>query len=201
MIGIIDYGLGNVQSFINSYRKLGISAKPIKNKNDFENVDRMILPGVGSFDAAIQMLFASELIQKIEDLVLNESMPILGVCVGMQIMARKSEEGEKKGLNWIDADVKRIKKLDNLPLPHMGWNEIKLSNQDSTLLKSLNNSKFYFLHSYFLAMDNKDEQIALTNYSTVLTAAIQKNNIYGCQFHPEKSHSAGLKVLGNFANL
>ena len=201
MIGIIDYGLGNVQSFINSYKKLGISSKPIKNKRDFENVDRMILPGVGSFDAAIQMLFASELVQKLEDLVLNKSLPILGVCVGMQIMARKSEEGEKKGLNWIDADVKKIKKLDNLPLPHMGWNEIRLSHLDSTLLKNLDNSKFYFLHSYFLSIDNKDEEIALTNYGSALTAAIQKNNIYGCQFHPEKSHSAGLKVLGNFANL
>ncbi len=201
MIGIIDYGLGNVQSFINSYTKLGISAKPVKNKKDFKNVDRMILPGVGSFDSAIQMLFTSKLVQKIEDLVFNESLPILGVCVGMQIMARRSEEGERKGLNWINADVKRIKKVENLPLPHMGWNEIRLSNHNSNLLKNLDKPKFYFLHSYYLSMDKKDEQIAFTNYSSVLTAAIQKNNIYGCQFHPEKSHSAGLKVLGNFANL
>ena len=108
-------------------------------------------------------------------------------------MSRNSEEGLKKGLGWLDADVKIIRINKKLPLPHMGWNEIEIKNNDSKLMLNLNSRRFYFLHSYYLSMDNKSDQIAVTNYGQSLTAAVQKNNIYGCQFHPEKSHSAGLK--------
>ena len=201
MIGIIDYGLGNIQSFLNGFRILDVPAIPVKNKFDLQKIDRAILPGVGAFDSAIQRLNDFDLVQDLEDLVLNQSLPILGVCVGLQIMARSSEEGIKKGLAWLDADVKIINKKDKLPLPHMGWNEIDIKSNTSKLLLNLDKPRFYFLHSYYLSMDKKNDQIATTNYGGFLTAAVQKNNIYGCQFHPEKSHSSGLKVLENFSKL
>lgn len=201
MIGIIDYGLGNIQSFLNGFRILDVPAIPVKNKFDLQKIDRAILPGVGAFDSAIQRLNDFDLVQDLEDLVLNQSLPILGVCVGLQIMARSSEEGIKKGLAWLDADVKMINKKDKLPLPHMGWNEIDIKSNTSKLLLNLDKPRFYFLHSYYLSMDKKNDQIATTNYGGFLTAAVQKNNIYGCQFHPEKSHSSGLKVLENFSKL
>ena len=116
-------------------------------------------------------------------------------------MARSSEEGLKKGLGWLDADVKIIKIKKKLPLPHMGWNEIDILNDNSKLFNDLNSRRFYFLHSYYLSLDNKNDRIATTNYGEFLTAAVQKRNIYGCQFHPEKSHSSGLKILENFSKL
>ena len=201
MIGIIDYGLGNIQSFIDSFRILDVPAMSVKNKIDLQKIDRVILPGVGAFDSAIQRLNDSDLVKDLEDLVFNQSLPILGVCVGLQIMARSSEEGSKKGLGWLDANVKIIDTKDKLPLPHMGWNEIHIKNDNSKLLLNIDSPRFYFLHSYYLSMNKSSEQIAKTNYGRSLTAAVQKNNIYGCQFHPEKSHSSGLKVLENFSKL
>jgi len=200
LIGIIDYGLGNIQSFINSYRKLDIEAMPVRFNSDLKKIDHIILPGVGSFDSAIKLLWESNLVQEIEYLVFNKKIPILGVCVGLQIMTRNSDEGIMKGLGWLDADVKLIKTIKNLPLPHMGWNEISISRENS-LLTGLNNSRFYFLHNYYLCMDNVHDQIATTEYGDVITSAISNNNIYGCQFHPEKSHSGGLKILENFAKI
>ena len=201
MIGIIDYGLGNVQSFINSYRILGIKAVPVRYRDDYKKVDRIILPGVGAFDAAIERLANSEVYVDLDNLVIKNSLPVLGVCVGLQIMARKSEEGNKKGLCWINADVKIIRKLKNYPLPHMGWNEIHVKNDKTQLLKDVDKSSFYFLHSYYLSMDNQVDQIATANYGYEYTAAVSNKNIFGCQFHPEKSHDPGLKILENFAKI
>ena len=199
MIGIINYGLGNVQSFINSYRILGLKAISISKKEDFKKIERLILPGVGSFDEALKRFNNSGLADLTEELVLEKSMPILGICVGLQMMARSSEEGLERGLGWLDADVKAIKKDINYPLPHMGWNNIRVNNKKSSLLFSVDSSSFYFLHSYHLVVDNKADQIATADYGNQLLAAASKGNIYGCQFHPEKSHSSGLKVLENFA--
>ncbi len=201
MIGIIDYGLGNIQSFLDSFRILGVPAIRVKNQIDLKKIDKAILPGVGAFDFAIQRLNDSNLVKDLDYLVLKKSLPVLGVCVGMQIMARSSEEGFKKGLGWLDADVKIIKIKEKLPLPHMGWNEIDILNNNSKLFQDLNSQRFYFLHSYYLSPDNKNDRIATTNYGDFFTAAVQKRNIYGCQFHPEKSHSSGLKILENFSKL
>ena len=199
MIGIINYGLGNIQSFINSYRMLGISSISLSQKKDLKRVDRLILPGVGSFDNAIERLNNSGLRDGIEDLVFNKNVPILGVCIGLQIMAKTSSEGSSDGLGWIDGEVKIIDK--NLILPHMGWNEIKVEEKDSKLLSNLQSKRFYFLHSYHLIPNEEKNRIASVNYGGDILAAISKENIYGCQFHPEKSHSAGLKILENFAKL
>ena len=201
MIGIINYGLGNVQSFINSYRMLGIPSISLSCKKDFKRVDRLILPGVGSFDNAIKRLNNSGLRDHIEDLVFNESFPIMGVCIGLQLMAKSSSEGNSNGLGWIDGEVEIIDQDNKLILPHMGWNEIKVTEKDSKLLSNLQSKRFYFLHSYHFVPSQKKDMIASVNYGQDIVAAISKDNIYGCQFHPEKSHSAGLNVLENFANL
>ncbi len=201
MIGVINYGLGNIQSFLNSYRILGVKAKPVKNTLELNKCDHLILPGVGSFDAAMTRLKSSKLIDSIEKLVFKENIPILGVCVGLQIMARTSEEGEIKGLGWLDGEVKLIKKIKNLPLPHMGWNTIQIENDNSQLLKDTDNKHFYFLHSYCMEMDASEGITATSDYGENIVAAVSKNNIHGCQFHPEKSHTSGLTILENFANL
>ena len=201
MIGIINYGLGNVQSFINSYRMLGIQSISLSCEEDFKRVDRLILPGVGSFDNAIERLNNSGLRDHIEDLVFNESFPIMGVCIGLQLMAKSSSEGNSNGLGWIDGEVEIIDQDNKLILPHMGWNEIKVTEKDSKLLSNLQSKRFYFLHSYHFVPSQKKDMIASVNYGQDIVAAISKDNIYGCQFHPEKSHSAGLNVLENFANL
>ena len=201
MIGIINYGLGNVQSFINSFKVLGISAISVSNKDELKKVNRLILPGVGSFDGAIKKFNNSGLRDDIEDLILNKNLPIMGVCIGMHIMAKRSSEGILSGLGWIDGEVKIINQKKSLILPHMGWNEIKVEKENSKLLSNLQTKRFYFLHSYHFVTNQNSSKIAFVNYGEDILAAISKNNIYGCQFHPEKSHSAGLSVLKNFANL
>ena len=201
MIGIINYGLGNVQSFINSFRVLGISAISISNKDQLKRIDRLILPGVGSFDSAIRKFNNSGLRDDIEDLVFNNNLPIMGVCIGMQIMANSSSEGDLSGLGWINGEVEIIDQKNSLILPHMGWNEIKVEKENAKLFSNLPSKRFYFLHSYHFVTNQNSSKIAYVNYGEDILAAISKNNIYGCQFHPEKSHSAGLSVLKNFANL
>jgi glutamine amidotransferase len=201
LIGVINYGLGNIQSFLNSYRLLGVKAIQVKNTLELNKCDHLILPGVGSFDAAMIRLKSSKLLDSIEKLVFKEKIPILGVCVGLQIMARKSEEGDKKGLGWLDGEVKLIKKTKDLPLPHMGWNTLQIHNYKSQLLKDTDNKNFYFLHSYCMEMDTNEVIMATADYGKIIVAAVSKNNIHGCQFHPEKSHTSGLIILENFAKL
>ena len=201
MIGIINYGLGNVQSFINSFKVLGISAISISDKDQLKRIDRLILPGVGSFDSAIRKFNNSGLRDDIEDLVFNNNLPIMGVCIGMQIMANSSSEGDLSGLGWINGEVEIIDQKNSLILPHMGWNEIKVEKENAKLFSNLPSKRFYFLHSYHFVTNQNSSKIAYVNYGEDILAAISKNNIYGCQFHPEKSHSAGLSVLKNFANL
>ena len=201
MIGIINYGLGNVQSFINSFKFLGISAISISEKDQLKRIDRLILPGVGSFDNAIKKFNNSGLRDDIEDLIFNKNLPIMGICIGMHIMAKRSSEGIQSGLDWIDGEVKIIDQKKSLILPHMGWNEIKVEKEDSKLLRDLQSKRFYFLHSYHFVTNQNSNKIAYVNYGEDILAVISKNNIYGCQFHPEKSHSSGLGLLENFANL
>ena len=201
MIGIIDYGLGNVQSFINGYRILGKKAVAINNPKQLKKMNRLILPGVGSFDMAMKRLNSSGLIIDIEDLIFNKSVPILGVCVGLQIMTKKSDEGISRGLGWLEAEVKKIDHNNLLPLPHMGWNNINVEDKDSKLLAGVNKKRFYFLHSYHVISQNKDIHIASADYGGRILAAASKENIFGCQFHPEKSHNAGLQVLENFSKI
>ena len=205
MIGIIDYGLGNLHAFITLYKRLGISAQTVNTSNQLENSSRLILPGVGAFDNAMELLNNSGMLPKIEELVLEEKVPILGVCVGMQILGTKSDEGQLPGLNWISGKVKSFPSFsDSQPLstPHMGWNEVRFSNSKNVLGYELkDDSRFYFLHSYYFEPDVKENIVATSKYGFPFAAAISNGNIYGVQFHPEKSHQWGLKLLRNFAEI
>ncbi len=205
MIGIIDYGLGNIRAFSNIYESLDIPNKIIKSENDFEDVQKIILPGVGAFDYAITSLRESLLLSRLNYEVLECNKPVLGICVGMQMMANNSEEGKLDGLGWIDANVKKfnLDKVDiqKFPLPHMGWNKVT-NLTENELLKNLNNeSRFYFLHSYYFDEKSSNDAIAQSAYIEKFTSIVKKNNIYGVQFHPEKSHENGIQLLKNFSDL
>lgn len=204
MIAIVDYGLGNVQAFANIYRRLNIPATLASTARSLEQAERIILPGVGSFDWAMQCLERAGLRQVLDEQVLQRKVPVLGICVGMQMMARSSEEGSEPGLGWIDAEVRRFAfEPDNhkLMLPQMGWNDVEPA-QPSALLHGLDTgSCFYFLHSYYFAPDNEADVIATADYGGTFACGVQADNCYGVQFHPEKSHSRGIQLLKNFAEV
>lgn len=198
MLAIIDYGVGNINAFINIYKQLNIPIIRATNASHLDNITKLILPGVGNFDYAMEKFNISGMRDKVDELVLNQNIPVIGICVGLQMMANSSEEGHEKGLCWIDAEVQKFN-IKNLPLPHMGWNDIEV--KPNKLFVNLEvGSKFYFLHSYyFKCMENNS--IATASYGVDFTCAINKNNIYGVQFHPEKSHKYGIQLLKNFVEL
>lgn len=204
MITIIDYGVGNIFAFQNVYKRLNISTKIATTKEELIDAEKLILPGVGAFDYAMKQLNNSGMREKLDELVLEKKIPVIGICVGMQMMANKSDEGNLKGLKWIDANVKKFDEStlkQRTKLPHMGWNDVTpLKNHE--LFKNLETDAiFYFLHSFYFECNNYQNSIATSNYGVNFTSAAQSNNIYGIQFHPEKSHNYGEKLLLNFANL
>lgn len=204
MITIINYGLGNVQAFANLYKRLNIPTVIATGASDLEGATRLILPGVGAFDHAMELLVASGMREKIDDLVLNKKVPVLGVCVGMQILAGSSEEGKLSGLGWIDGRVRRFdeKTLPQPPrLPHMGWNDV-VPKGDARLFSGLEqDARFYFLHSYYFDCASNENVLATSEYGIAFGSAVRSSNIYGVQFHPEKSHDYGVRLLQNFAEL
>ena len=199
MISIINYGLGNVLAFYNIYKKLNIESQVVSSSSELESATKIILPGVGSFDWAMDKLNKSGMRETLDHLVLEKKIPVMGICVGMQMMANSSEEGQKEGLGWFDAKVKKIKSDKKFDLPHMGWNEINIKN-DNTLFQGLqNNARFYFLHSYYFETYEDECILCETNYGGLFTSAAKKNNIFAIQFHPEKSHQWGECILKNFS--
>lgn len=203
MIAIIDYGVGNINAFANIYRSLDIEFSIAREPSDIRKASKLILPGVGSFDWAMNKLSKSNLIEDLSCVVLDKSVPILGVCVGMQIMANSSDEGILNGLGWLDGSVKHLSNLrgnKKFPLPHMGWNNVAF-NEKSPLSNNISISDFYFLHSYYFESSCEDISTGFCDYGERFTCAIQKDNIFATQFHPEKSHQAGVKLLKNFHKL
>lgn len=202
MITIIDYGLGNIRAFVNVYERLNIPVAVASSAEDLKGTTRIILPGVGAFDHAMDLLNRSGMRETLDRLVLDNRLPILGVCVGMQIMARSSEEGELPGLGWIDGTVRKLPVTtlsSQTRLPHMGWNTID-PETDNPLLVNLNGeSCFYFLHSYYFYCNSGNDMVATTKYGIQFTSMISAKNISGVQFHPEKSHQWGIRLLRNFA--
>lgn len=199
MIAIVDYGLGNVQAFANIYKRLNINAVLASTTDLLESADRIIVPGVGSFDWAMQLLARAGLRDTLDRLVKVERRPVLGICVGMQMMARSSEEGDEAGLGWIAADVKRLPAGEQRILPHMGWNDMTAHN-GSPLMRGLEqDARFYFLHSYYFAPDAPDIVIGTSDYGINFACSVGAGNVYGVQFHPEKSHGWGIQLLKNFA--
>jgi glutamine amidotransferase len=204
MIGIIDYGSGNVQAIATIYKNLNIDYEVISNKNDLKKADKLILPGVGAFDATMQQLIDSGLRDELNDLVIRKKVPILGICVGLQVMGFGSDEGDLPGLGWIPGTVKKfnINKIEFKPkLPHMGWNTIK-DIKNHSLFKGIDNEfGFYFVHSYYFECESEDNILTTSNYSIDFTSAINSGHIIGTQFHPEKSHRNGVLLFKNFAQL
>ena len=201
MIAIVDYGLGNVQAFKDVYNRLNLPVLIARSSKDLVDATKLILPGVGSFDYAITKLDESGMRKNIEDLVIDKQMPILGVCVGMQMLAKSSEEGKLKGLGWIDAIVKRFDTTNDIILPHMGWNNVYPKFYDGLYKNTKEDLRFYFLHEYYFDAYEESEVEAIANYEGKYACSVRRGNIYGVQFHPEKSHHFGMQLLKNFAEI
>lgn len=204
MIHIVDYGLGNIQAFANMYKRLGFEAKRARSAADLEGASRIILPGVGAFDHAMEQLDASGMRPTLEHLVKEQHVPVLGICVGMQILASSSEEGKGAGLGWVPGRVRSFRTTPQsaqLPMPHMGWNDV-VPAIDTPLFKGLeSDARFYFLHSFYFECQDPGHALARASYGFDFSCAVAAGNVYGVQFHPEKSHHYGAALLKNFAEL
>ena len=199
MIGILDYGLGNVSAFESLFRRAAVDAVAVSEPEGLKSVSALVLPGVGAFDHAMERFDESGLRAPTEELVLgDDAIPILGVCVGMQMMATYSEEGTRPGLNWIPGSVRKLPATRRLP--HLGWNDVTPTGADG-LFAGLVESRFYFLHSYYFDCDDLQAVGATAEYGSSFCCAVSRNNVYGVQFHPEKSHHFGSRFLLNFASL
>jgi glutamine amidotransferase len=204
MIAVINYGSGNIQAISNIYKRLNIPCMVASIPDDLLNAKKIILPGVGTFDQAIGELQASNMLQSLEEHVLVKKKFFLGICLGMQLLAKSSEEGKAKGLGWIDGRVIKFdhaKFKQSTHLPHMGWNTVS-AVKESLLFNNVDMSfGYYFLHSYYFSCEKKEDRLAVTEYGGNFASAVNAGNIYGVQFHPEKSHLPGIQLLKNFANL
>lgn len=201
---IVDYGLGNIQAIRNIYEQLNIEAEIAKSADQLEQADKIILPGVGAFDWAMECLGASGMVDRLNQLVVTEKRLVLGICVGMQIMGRRSDEGHLDGLGWIDAEVRRFggdAAVERpMQLPHMGWNTVLPCRTDG-LFCDLHAPLYYFLHSYYFKPENDAHVLAISDYHGHFPSAVYSENILGVQFHPEKSHGWGIRLLKNFAEM
>ena len=204
MIRIIDYGLGNVQAFLNVYKRIGLPACRASIAADLDGATHVILPGVGSFDHAMTLFNASGFRETLERRISRNDIQLLGVCVGMQMLADTSEEGTMPGLGWIGGTVRKFKTdsgQTDLRLPHMGWNDVASDGKDPLFEELHDSARFYFLHSYYFDAKKPDSVLATTHYGQTFDCAVGNAGVYGVQFHPEKSHHWGQAFLNNFARV
>lgn len=201
LIGVMDYGCGNIRSVINAIKAVGGQPMICCTQEDLMRVNKLILPGVGSFDRAMVSLKERNILESLKQYVEKKENKLLGICLGMQILCHFSEEGGEKGLGVIDAAVYNISKYTRLKVPHMGWNSVSLICDDPLLDGVKNLSDFYFVHSYCVRAKDVSVNIGISYYGVEFSSIIKKNNVWGVQFHPEKSQSVGLKIMNNFVNL
>jgi len=204
LITIVDYGVGNVQALANIYKRLEIPCLQARSAAELAGATHVILPGVGAFDWAMARLQASGMREALDELAQVQRKPVLGICVGMQMMADGSDEGQLPGLGWFDAHVRRFdeaKFKSPTHLPHMGWNDVEPVRTDGLLRELGDQARFYFLHSYYFAPNDPADILATTVYGERFASAVQRGNVHGVQFHPEKSHGWGIQLLKNFAGL
>lgn len=204
MIHIVDYGVGNIQAFLTVFKRLGIEAIRARNSSELEGAKRLILPGVGAFDYAMKQLNQSGMRDRLEEMVLDEKIPVLGVCVGMQMLAAGSDEGQLPGLNWIQGRVRGFSshpQSQNLPMPHMGWNDLHFKPGSKLFTGFDHMPRFYFLHSYYFDCGSPEYVTATAEYGHQFACVVSKGDIHGIQCHPEKSHHFGAWLLKNFAEL
>lgn len=204
MIAIVDYGSGNIQAIKNIYKRLNIACEFVSDPAELLKAERIILPGVGAFDESMRQLAESGMQAALNECVLERKVPVLGVCVGMQIMAVRSDEGELPGLGWFDASVCKFdaNNIQHKPkIPHMGWNSVQAARQHGIFQNVVGEDGFYFLHSYYFDCNDAADVLATTKYGHQFSCAVNKGNIYGFQFHPEKSHQNGINLFKNFAEV
>jgi len=200
MIAVINYGMGNAGSILNMLKKIGAEAIITDKIEEINNADKIILPGVGTFDNGMSNLHDLGLVEVIKTEILEKKKPFLGICLGMQLLGRRSEEGQMEGLNLIPFETKKFS-FDsslNLKIPHMGWNIVKFNMDDPLFINIEGTQRYYFVHSYHAVCDSSENSLISCNYGYEFTAAVKKDNVYGVQFHPEKSHKFGMKLLENF---
>jgi len=202
MLTIVDYGMGNLGSIANMLKYIGTKVTVESDIDKIKSASRIILPGVGSYDAAMKTINESQLKEVLNEKALKEQVPILGICLGMQLLTQGSDEGDSEGFGWINARAISFKdKIDRrYRVPHMGWNVVNKC-EGSLLTDGLEEAKFYFIHSYFVKVEDDKNSILKTDYGIKFDSAIQKDNIFGVQFHPEKSHKFGMTLLKNFIKI
>jgi glutamine amidotransferase len=204
MTTIVNYGIGNIQAIANIYKRLNIPVRIASTAQELAGAERIILPGVGAFDWAMDRLDKSGMRSCLEDLVVRQRRPVLGICVGMQMMAKRSDEGVLRGLGWVDAEVRRFDESafrNKTHLPHMGWNDVTPQQAGGVFRGLESGARFYFLHSYYVAPTHAANVLATTDYNGPFASSVHSANVYGVQFHPEKSHQWGIQLLKNFAEL
>jgi glutamine amidotransferase len=202
MIRIVDYGVGNIQAFMTMFKRLGLEAQRARSAEELLGADRLILPGVGAFDHAMQLLNDSGMRPTLETLVLERQVPVLGVCVGMQMLASGSDEGVLPGLNWVPGRVRSFAsnpKASTLPMPHMGWNDVKPQPGHPLFADFEPEPRFYFLHSFYFECEKTEHRAATACYGMDFDCMVTNGHIHGVQCHPEKSHHFGAQLLKNFA--
>lgn len=205
-ITIVDYGVGNLGSVANMLKKIGAPYIMSSGPRDIESAEKIILPGVGAFDGAMKAVKAAGYFDVLNEMVVERKTLTLGICLGMQLLARGSEEGSEAGFGWIPATVKRFSFGNNegrLKIPHMGWNTVRVV-RDSPIFNSLKDEpdvRFYFVHSFYFDCENADDRLAVTPYGVEFASIVNRDNVYGAQFHPEKSHRFGMQFFRNFAAL
>lgn len=203
MIHIVDYGLGNIGAFLTLYKRLGIEAQAATNATELLRAKRILLPGVGAFDHAMKLLEVSGMRDALDRKVKEDGVPVLGVCVGMQIMGDASDEGILPGLGWISGRIRDLDGqmgIERLPLPHLGWNDVDVA-PNSPLFRGIEKPRFYFLHSFYFDNSDPADCAGVADYGNQFTCVINRDNVWGVQFHPEKSHSFGTALLKNFAEI
>lgn len=202
MIAIIDYDIGNIAAVASMLRRLGLRSTITAKHEEVEAAERIILPGNGSFDACVKNLRSTGLIPLIEEKVLRQGTPLLGICVGAQMLGSASEEGSEPGLGWLDMQVRRFPRTAGLKVPHMGWNQVWTASENNRLTRNLDaDARFYFVHSYYLAPAHEEDVLLKANYGIDFAAGVSRGNIAGVQFHPEKSHRFGKQLLSAFAGV
>ena len=203
MIAILNYGLGNLASIKNMFKRIGVEAEITDNHDVIKNATKILLPGVGHFKQGMTNLKEGGFVELLQEEVVVNKKPILGICLGAQLMTKHSEEGDVDGLGWVDANTVKFdtQKLGRLPVPHMGWSDVAFAS-DIELWKDVKEDpRFYFVHSYHFSFNNKEDVAATADYGYEFACAFKRGNVYGTQFHPEKSHKFGMKVFENFSKL